>query len=120
MPKTYLAIDIGASSGRHIVGWKENGEIKTSEVYRFPNGVTERDGHLIWDVGALLSHVKKCFLRDLYSRKHDALQDDGGKSHDHRIAGDAGRHRAGRLDRDLRSDACRRGAPDRAGLGTMS
>ena len=28
----YLAIDIGASSGRHIVGWKENGEIQTREV----------------------------------------------------------------------------------------
>lgn len=32
----FLAIDIGASSGRHIVGWQENGEIKTNEVYRFP------------------------------------------------------------------------------------
>ncbi len=54
----YLAIDIGASSGRHIVGWAENGEIRTDEVYRFPNGVAERDGHLIWDIGALESHVK--------------------------------------------------------------
>ena len=32
----YLAIDIGASSGRHIVGWTENGEVKTEEIYRFP------------------------------------------------------------------------------------
>ena len=53
-----LAIDIGASSGRHIVGWRENGELKTEEVYRFPNGVTELDGHLTWDVAALLAHVK--------------------------------------------------------------
>ena len=53
-----LAIDIGASSGRHIVGWLENGEIKTKEVYRFPNGVTERNGHLTWDVDTLLYHVK--------------------------------------------------------------
>ena len=44
----YLAIDIGASSGRHIVGWKENGELKTEEVYRFPNGVRTEDGHLVW------------------------------------------------------------------------
>ena len=58
MPKTYLAIDIGASSGRHIVGWIENGQWRTDEVYRFPNGVTERDGHLIWDIDALLAHVK--------------------------------------------------------------
>ena len=53
-----LAIDIGASSGRHILGWLENGEIKTKEVYRFPNGVTERNGHLTWDVDTLLYHVK--------------------------------------------------------------
>ena len=53
-----LAIDIGASSGRHIVGWLENGEIKTKEVYRFPNGVTERNRHLTWDVDTLLYHVK--------------------------------------------------------------
>jgi rhamnulokinase len=56
---TYLAIDIGASSGRHIVGWSEDGEIRTEEVYRFPNGVTEKDGHLIWDIDALVGHVKR-------------------------------------------------------------
>ena len=56
--KQYLAIDIGASSGRHIVGWTENGEIKTEEVYRFANGVTEQDGHLTWDIDALTAHVK--------------------------------------------------------------
>ena len=56
--KHYLAIDIGASSGRHIVGWQENREIVTREVYRFPNGVTEWDGHLTWDIAALESHVK--------------------------------------------------------------
>ena len=55
----YLAIDIGASSGRHIVGWPEGGVIQTEEVYRFPNGVTKADGHLIWDIDALLSHVKQ-------------------------------------------------------------
>ena len=56
--KYYLAIDIGASSGRHIVGWTENGELQTKEVYRFPNGVTERDGHLTWNIDALETHVK--------------------------------------------------------------
>ena len=54
-----LAVDIGASSGRHIVGWEENGEIKTDEVYRFPNGMKEYDGHLIWDTNSLFSQVKK-------------------------------------------------------------
>ena len=53
----YLAVDIGASSGRHIVGWREDGEIQTEEVYRFPNGVKEEDGHLTWDVQALFAHV---------------------------------------------------------------
>ena len=56
--KYYLAIDIGASSGRHILGWEEDGEIRTREVYRFPNGVTERDGHLTWDIAALEQHVR--------------------------------------------------------------
>ena len=53
----YLAIDIGASSGRHIVGWLEDGQIQTQEVYRFPNGVREENGHLVWDVGALYREV---------------------------------------------------------------
>ena len=57
--KIYLAIDIGASSGRHIAGWTENGELKTEELYRFPNGVSELDGHLTWDIDALLGHVKQ-------------------------------------------------------------
>ena len=53
----YLAIDIGASSGRHIVGWQENGTTETREVFRFPNGVQEQDGHLIWDVDSLFANV---------------------------------------------------------------
>ena len=56
--KYFLAIDIGASSGRHIVGWEEDGEIKTKEVYRFPNGVKEEAEHLVWDIAALFGHVK--------------------------------------------------------------
>ena len=55
----HLAIDIGASSGRHILGFLENGEIKTKEIYRFPNGVKNVDGHLTWDISSLLSEVKK-------------------------------------------------------------
>ena len=56
--RAYLAIDIGASSGRHIVGWQEDGQIRTAEVYRFPNGVREENGHLVWDVQHLLAEVK--------------------------------------------------------------
>ncbi len=56
--KQYLAIDIGASSGRHIVGKIQSGKIVTEEVYRFPNGNKREDGHLVWDTGALLQEVK--------------------------------------------------------------
>lgn len=57
MMNTYLAIDIGASSGRHIVAWLEGGKIETREVYRFPNGASMKDGHLCWDAEGLVSHV---------------------------------------------------------------
>lgn len=59
MTKYYLAIDIGASSGRHIIGWKENNEIKTKEIYRFRNGVDELEGHLVWDVDRLFYEIKQ-------------------------------------------------------------
>lgn len=55
--KCYLAIDIGASSGRHIVGFFDGGQMQTREVYRFPNGVKMQEGHLVWDVEALFENV---------------------------------------------------------------
>ena len=55
--KYCLAIDIGASSGRHILGSVENGKMIMEEIYRFPNGPVEKDGHLVWDIDALFSHV---------------------------------------------------------------
>lgn len=57
MKKYYLAIDIGASSGRHIIGHFDGKEIVTDEVYRFSNGVKEQDGHLIWDLENLFSEI---------------------------------------------------------------
>jgi len=59
MKKIYLAIDIGASSGRHIAAWLEGGRIETREVYRFPNGAEMKNGHLCWDKEALFAHVVK-------------------------------------------------------------
>jgi len=61
----YLAIDIGASSGRHIVGWMENGALQTKETYRFPNGVHTEDGHLVWDMQALFAEVKNGICQTL-------------------------------------------------------
>ena len=60
----YLAIDIGASSGRHILGHLENGKMILEEIHRFPNGNVLKDGELTWDVDALFEEVltgmKKC------------------------------------------------------------
>ena len=56
--KYYLAIDIGASSGRHIVGYMKDGKIETEELYRFPNGMDELDGHLVWDTERLFREIK--------------------------------------------------------------
>lgn len=55
--KMYLAIDIGASSGRHIVGWLEEGKLKTEEVYRFTNGTSSKGGRLVWDTERLFAEV---------------------------------------------------------------
>ena len=60
----YLAIDIGASSGRHILGHQENGKIQLEEIYRFENGAKEKNGHLCWDLEYLFSQIleglKRC------------------------------------------------------------
>ncbi|MBQ8718308.1 MAG: rhamnulokinase [Clostridia bacterium] len=53
----YLAVDIGASSGRHVLGWIKDGVLQLEEVYRFPNGVVRDGGTLCWDVENLKKHV---------------------------------------------------------------
>ena len=67
--KYYLAVDIGASSGRHIISCIENGKIKYEEIYRFYNGMDEKDGHLVWDIERLFREVvtglKKCKEKDI-------------------------------------------------------
>ena len=45
--KYFLAVDIGASSGRHILGWRENNKIHIEEIYRFSNGTILKDGSSI-------------------------------------------------------------------------
>ena len=56
--KNYLAIDIGASSGRHILGTVKDGQICLEEIYRFDNGQVRRNGHDCWDVERLVESVK--------------------------------------------------------------
>ncbi len=58
MKKYYLAIDIGASSGRHILGSLENGKLKLEEIYRFENFIENENGSLVWNFSHLLNEVK--------------------------------------------------------------
>lgn len=53
----YLAVDIGASSGRHILGWMDKGKIRMEEIYRFENKLEKRNGHLCWDLDHLFHEV---------------------------------------------------------------
>ncbi len=59
-----LAIDIGASSGRHVLGEYVDGRIETTEVYRFENYIKNEKGTLCWDIAYLnrqiLEGLKKC------------------------------------------------------------
>ncbi len=54
----YLAIDIGASSGRHMLCHLEDGKMILEEIYRFPNGMKNVEGSLCWDIPELFSHIK--------------------------------------------------------------
>jgi rhamnulokinase len=60
----YLAIDIGASSGRHILGTVENGKIKLEEIYRFENGISKIENEYCWNIKQLFidikTGIKKC------------------------------------------------------------
>lgn len=58
--KHYLAIDIGASSGRGIIGFKENDQIQLEEIYRFDNGTIQKDNRLYWDVDYLFEQIIIC------------------------------------------------------------
>ncbi|MCH5338624.1 MAG: rhamnulokinase [Acetatifactor sp.] len=63
MAKYYLAVDIGASSGRHMLAHIEEGKILLEEIYRFPNGMKRVDGCLCWDLEALFYEIKEGLKR---------------------------------------------------------
>ncbi len=54
-----LAVDMGASGGRHILAHLEEGKIVLEEIYRFDNVMVERNGHLCWQMDRLWEHVLK-------------------------------------------------------------
>ncbi len=64
MKTYYLAIDIGASSGRHILAFVENGKIKLEEIHRFENRQIHKNGHDCWDLenlwNGIMEGLKNC------------------------------------------------------------
>jgi rhamnulokinase len=58
MATHYLACDLGADSGRVILGTLDNGKISIEEVHRFPNGSVKVAGALHWDFDRLLNELK--------------------------------------------------------------
>ena len=54
----YLAFDLGASSGRAILGSVRNGRLELEEIHRFKNYPYEKDGHYFWDFRALLGELE--------------------------------------------------------------
>ena len=57
MASYYLAVDIGASSGRHILGHLEDGKMILEEIYRFENGMDKQNGKLLWDTKRLFTEI---------------------------------------------------------------
>ena len=66
-PQKFLAFDCGATSGRAVLATFADGRFEMEEVYRFPNGIVERDGKYFWDIVAICEHFKKC-LAELSAR----------------------------------------------------
>ena len=55
----FLAFDLGASSGRGILGILKDGKLELQEIHRFPNGHKEINGQLFWDYPALVKELKE-------------------------------------------------------------
>lgn len=55
--KYYLAIDLGASSGRHVVGYLKGGQVILKEVYRFKTLMDESPDGLVWNIPRLLKEI---------------------------------------------------------------
>lgn len=58
-PLAVAAIDLGATSGRVMLGVVDHGRIELVQAHRFENRLVERDGHLHWDAGALWAEIRQ-------------------------------------------------------------
>ena len=106
MRSYYLAIDIGASSGRHILGHVEDGKLVLEEIHRFDNKQVRRNGHDCWDMdnlwNGIVDGLKACKTLgkipatvgiDTWAVDYVLLDRDGG------MIGDAVAYRDSRTDR---------------------
>lgn len=57
MNKHYIAVDIGASSGRLMLANLENGKMTLTEIHRFKNGFKQAAGHDRWDIDHLGAEI---------------------------------------------------------------
>ena len=57
--KYYLAIDLGATSGRHVIAYKKNNDVVLEEVYRFKTGMDESKDGLVWNIPRLFREIKE-------------------------------------------------------------
>ena len=58
MPTHYLACDLGADSGRLMLGTLDAGKISLEELHRFPNGPVKTSGALHWNLDGLFAELK--------------------------------------------------------------
>ena len=56
--KSFLAFDIGATSGRSILGTIDNGKLQMKELTRFPNQILQIGNHFHWNIYSLFEHLK--------------------------------------------------------------
>lgn len=59
MREYYLAIDLGAYSGRHILGYIDAGKIVLEEIYRFEHVQIHKNGHDCWNIEEIYEHILK-------------------------------------------------------------
>jgi rhamnulokinase len=69
--KKHIAVDIGASSGRLVVGMKDQERIYLKEIYRFENEIEERSGHYFWNIENIFQEI----LKGLMAAKQAGIED---------------------------------------------
>jgi len=69
--KNHIAVDIGASSGRLVIGTKEQERIQLKEIYRFENDIEERSDHYFWNIEKIFQEI----IKGLIAAKQAGVED---------------------------------------------